>query len=102
MTIKHIVMWRLKEEGVDGLSKAEVAAAIKQQLEALRGRVPGLLSIEVGLDIERQDTSADVVLVSEFADAEALAAYHHHPLHVAVAPFIGRARSERRAVDYVA
>lgn len=97
--IKHIVLWRL-HEGAHGLSKAELARSIQQQLEALRGRIPGLLKIEVGLDLERQDTSADIVLYSEFESREALEAYHHHPLHQAVAPFIGAARSERRGIDY--
>jgi len=97
--IKHIVMWRL-QDGAHGLDRASLALSIKDKLESLRGRIPGLLTIEVGVDIERSDTSADVVLYSEFASREALAVYHHHPLHQALLPYIGAARSERRAVDY--
>lgn len=97
--IKHIVMWRLRE-GVHGLDRAGLALTIKEKLESLRGRIPGLLKIEVGIDIERLDTSADLVLYSEFENRAALAAYHHHPLHLAVLPYIGAARSERRGVDY--
>jgi len=38
--VKHIVLWRLKPEA-HGRAAAENARAIKQKLEALRGRIPG-------------------------------------------------------------
>jgi quinol monooxygenase YgiN len=97
--VKHIVFWKLKEEA-NGLSKAENAAAIKQKLEALAGQIEGLLKIEVGTDFLHSAESADVVLYSEFKDKAALDFYQQHPLHKAVMPFIGEARSERRVVDY--
>ncbi len=97
--VKHIVFWKLKEEA-NGLSKAENAAAIKQKLEALAGQIEGLLHIEVGTDFLHSAESVDVVLYSEFTDKAALEFYQQHPLHKAVMPFIGEARSERRVVDY--
>ena len=39
--IKHIVMWRLQETA-HGNGKAKNALLIKEKLEALRGRIPGL------------------------------------------------------------
>ncbi len=97
--VKHIVVWRLKPEA-HGRSAAENARAIKQKLEALRGRIPGMLRLEVGLDFSREETSGDVVLVSEFESRAALDAYQVHPEHEAVKGFILEARSERRLVDY--
>ena len=97
--IKHIVMWRLKDSA-GGRDKAANARLIKEKLEALRGRIPGLLTVEVGLDFSKSDASADVVLVSEFADRAALQVYQAHPEHTAVADFIGEVRSERRLIDY--
>jgi heme-degrading monooxygenase HmoA len=97
--VKHIVLWRLNPEA-HGQTAADNARAIKQKLEALRGRIPGMLRLEVGLDFSREDTSSDVVLVSEFESRAALDAYQVHPEHKAVAAFIGEARSERRLVDY--
>lgn len=99
--IKHIVMWRLKESA-HGNDKATNARLIKQKLEALQGRIPGLLRIEVGIDFSREEASGDVVLYCEFATRDALHAYHTHPEHQAVVSFIGEARNERRVVDYEA
>ena len=97
--VKHIVLWRLKPEA-HGRAAAENARAIKEKLEALRGRIPGMLTIEVGLDFSRTDNSCDLALYSEFESRAALDAYQAHPDHKAVMPFILEARSERHLVDY--
>jgi hypothetical protein len=97
--VKHIVLWKLKETA-GGRSRAENAALIKKVLEELRGVIPGLLEIEVGVDFLHSEQSADVALYSEFESREALAAYQEHPAHKAVMPMILEARSERRVVDY--
>lgn len=97
--VKHIVLWRLKPEA-HGQTAAENARAIKEKLEALVGLVPGLVSLEVGLDFERSDQASDVVLYSVFTSREALRSYQEHPAHKAVMPFIAEARSERRVIDY--
>ncbi|NTU58330.1 MAG: Dabb family protein [Chlorobiaceae bacterium] len=97
--VKHIVMWRLKDSA-HGNDSGLNARLIKEKLEALAGRIPGLVSIEVGLDFSCSDSSADVVLYSEFADREALEAYQRHPEHEALKPFIGGATLERRVGDY--
>ena len=97
--IKHIVFWKLKESA-NGYPREENARLIKEKLEALRGVIPGLLEIEVGLDFSRSDQSADLALYSTFATRADLDAYQAHPAHKAVMPFIMEARSERRVVDY--
>ena len=97
--VKHLVLWKLKPEA-HGRSAAENARAIKEKLEALRGRIPGLLRLEVGLDFSRTDNSSDVALYSEIESRAALDAYQAHPDHKAVMPFILEARCERRLCDY--
>jgi hypothetical protein len=97
--VKHIVVWRLKPEA-HGRTAAQNAVSIKEKLEALRGRIPGMLRLEVGLDFSREETSSDVVLYSEFESRAALDGYQVHPEHEAVKGFILEARSERRLVDY--
>ncbi len=96
--IKHIVFWRLN--GETPAERHAQATAIKDALEALNGRIPGLLRLEVGIDVSRDADAADVVLYSEFADRAALDAYHHHPEHQKAAPVVRAARCERRVVDY--
>lgn len=94
--IRHVVMWRLKQTP----NKAANAVRIKQLLEGLRDKIPGLLKIEVGIDFSASEASADVVLLSEFADLTALDAYQRHPLHVQMKPEIGSMTAERRLVDH--
>lgn len=96
--VKHIVFWKLKEEA-NGMNKEANAAAIKQKLEDLNGKIEGCLKLEVGFDFLHSPESADLVLYSEFESKEALDFYANHPLHKAVMPFIAEARSERRVID---
>jgi hypothetical protein len=97
--IKHIVTWKLKDSA-HGNDKATNAKQIKEMLEALRGKIPGMLHIEVGIDYSKTDASFDLLLYSEFESKAALDGYQVHPLHKAVMPFIGEARLERVLVDY--
>ena len=97
--IKHIVLWKLKESA-EGADKRQNALKVKAMLEALNGRIPGLLCLEVGLDFNPTDESADIALYSEFESREALDLYQRHPEHEAVKPFVGAVRLERRVVDY--
>ncbi len=92
--IKHIVMWRINEP------VRENALRIKQGLEGLNGKIPGLLRLEVGIDFSREGESADVVLYSEFENRLALDAYQSHPAHGEVVPLVKAVRSERRVADY--
>ena len=96
--VKHIVVWRLKDFAA-GNHKAENARLVREKLEALRGRIPGLLRLEVGLDFSATESSADVVLVTEFATRADLAAYQVHPAHKAVGVFVREVVAERRLVD---
>lgn len=89
--IKHIVLWRLK-------NKADVAR-IKQELEGMRGKIPGLLSLEVGVNFA-EGSPADLGLYSEFEDRAALEEYGDHPVHVPVKQFIGPRVLERWVLDY--
>lgn len=97
--IKHIVFWKLKDSA-HGNDKATNAKLIKEKLEALQGKIEGLIKIEVGIDFLGSPESSDVVLYSEFESKDALDFYQTHPEHKALLPFIGEARCERRVVDY--
>lgn len=97
--IKHIVMWRLNEQAGN---KTENALQLKQRLESLNGKIPGLIRLEVGIDFSKEEESSDVILYSEFESREALAAYQVHPAHNEVIPFVKSVRGERRVVDYEA
>ena len=95
--IKHIVMWKFKDE-VSEVDKVEM----KRQLEALKGLVPTLLDIEMGLNVSVGDATKDMVLYSEFESMEGLTAYAGHPEHLKVVEFVKPLVCERAVVDYEA
>ena len=97
--IKHIVMWKLKDHA-EGNDKQTNAALVKEKLDALANLVPGMLKLEVGIDLGLDAAASDVVLYTEFEDEAALSAYQSHPQHKAVFPFIAAVRETRVAVDY--
>jgi hypothetical protein len=96
--IKHIVMWNVR--GDDAPTRARHLALLKAEFESLRGRIPGLLALEVGIDESRIDYACDAVLYTEFASRQALAAYADHPEHVRVRRVLGDLRIARHQVDY--
>ena len=79
--VKHVILWKLKDDLAD---KASVKAGIKAGLEGLKGVVPGLVDIRVIIN-GLASSNADVMLDSTLADEAALKAYAVHPSHVAVA-----------------
>jgi len=93
--IKHVVMWTLKPSVSE-----EEKMQIKQQLEALKGVVPTLKEIEVGVNIQNKPASMDLVLVSTFDSIEDLQAYANHPAHRNVVDFVVPRVEKRAVVDY--
>ena len=96
--IKHIVMWNVR--GETPAAKARAIAQLQDSFVSLRGRIPGLMHIEIGIDSSGIDYSCDVVLYSEFESAAALAAYATHPEHLRVKRELGDLRIARYQVDY--
>ena len=56
--VKHIILWQLKEDIED---KESVKKGIKENLESLVGKVPGLLKVNVVID-GLGSSNADVML----------------------------------------
>jgi hypothetical protein len=96
--IKHIVMWSVR--GDDAAARAHNLALLKTEFESLRGRIPGLLQLEVGVDESRIDYACDVVLYTVFASRQALLDYAEHPEHLRVRRNLGDMRTARHQVDY--
>jgi hypothetical protein len=97
--LKHIVMWKLKDQA-EGADKAANAAKMKKMLEACANIVPGILKLEVAVAKPGLEATYDVVMYSEFASKAALDAYQVHPQHVALKPFFGAVREARQCMDY--
>ncbi len=97
--IRHLVMWKLRGDTADEQRTAR--ERVKRAFEGLRGRIPGMTTIEIGFDTSAADYACDVVLFSEFESRDALANYARHPEHLRVRDELGDLRTERHQVDYV-
>lgn len=97
--VKHVILWNLKDE-LSEEEKAKVKAGIKEGLEGLQGKIPGLIDIKVNIH-PLPSSNCDVMLDSSFTDEESLKGYAVHPDHVAVAD--GKVRpytKSRVCMDY--
>ncbi|KIR01257.1 hypothetical protein P261_00071 [Lachnospiraceae bacterium TWA4] len=97
--LKHIIIWKLKET----LTPEEKVKSkdIKVNLEALVGKVPGLTSVEVTIDLLDSSTG-DLMLDTTMESEEALKGYAIHPEHVKVANTYVRPYTQvRMCVDYL-
>jgi len=96
--VKHIVMWNV--QGATDEERAHNTQKLKAAFEGLRHAIPGMLKLEIGVDQSRVDYACDVVLYSEFDNAESLAAYATHPEHTRVRQALEGLRIARHQVDY--
>lgn len=99
--VHHIVMWRFKDE-ISEEKKPELKKAMKENLCALVGKVPGLLSAEFVAE-PLPSATHDMALVTTLEKAEDIAVYAKHPEHVKAAdtyvrPFV----TDRACLDYEA
>ena len=96
--VKHVILWKLKDEVKD--EKEKVLREMKENLEALVGKVPGLLGLTIVTE-PLASSNADVMLDSVLESEEALKGYQSHPDHVAVANTYVRPFTEvRMCLDY--
>lgn len=97
--IRHIVMWNVGGETPQ--HKAANVERLRSGFHGLRGKVPGMLHLEIGVDSSGVDYACDVVLYSEFASQEALDAYAVHPEHLRLRDALAGLRIARHQVDYM-
>lgn len=90
--IRHIVMWKFRP------GTEEAQRRFLRELHGLQGVIPQLLRSEVAVNVG--EGNYDAVLVSEFADLQALEAYKNDPRHKAVSALCKSIREDRVAVDY--
>ena len=91
--IKHIVCFKLKK-GEDAEKAAEI-------LRSMRGKVPEIIDMEVGVDFLKSERSYDVILQVILADETALSAYQNDPYHCSVVKkYMHNVRESSVAVDY--
>ena len=96
--VKHIILWKLKESLTEE-EKTAARAEAKRRLEALNGRIDGMISLKVVTD-RLPSSNADMMLDSEFETVEALAGYQTNPLHVEAATYVRSVVESRLCLDF--
>ncbi len=96
---KHVVMWKLMEK-IGDQDKSDLAAQMKERLEALPGQIDEIAEYEVGINIGESSAAFDIVLISGFDKVDDFNVYRKHPAHQRVVEFIRTVQSEARVVDY--
>lgn len=98
MALRHIVTWKLSGETVaERDAQAEEIIAV---LAPLSETVPSVRALSVHRNSINHDDNWDVTLVSDFDDAEGLAAYAVHPEHVAAAQVVKSHAVGRACTDF--
>ncbi len=97
--IKHVIIWKLKEE-YSFAEKESIKANAKLNLESLVGKIRGLTALNVRVS-GLLSSSADMMLDSTFDSFDALREYKKAPEHVKVADTFVRPFVEiRLCFDY--
>ena len=95
--VKHMIIWKLKDEIQD---KEAVASKIKSALEGLNGKIEGLVEMKI-LTQKFNSSAGDIMMDSTFKDEDALIYYQNHPLHKEIANGLVRPSVQTRlSFDY--
>lgn len=96
--IRHIVTFKFTQQ-----ARSDRNASIQQlrsALEPLAASVPGVRSLEIGIDDLVIDGHWDAVLISQHDSFDALAAYQVHPEHQAALQVVAELVESKSVVDY--
>ena len=92
--ITHVVLFKLKDSSQNNIEKA------RGVLLGMRGKIPLLRHLEVGMDVLHSERSFDIALITRFDSMEDLKAYQVHPIHLEVAKYINSVKEVSIVVDY--
>ena len=92
--IKRISLFKLKRPNSADLHTAAAA------LCSMKGAIPALLDIEVGVNFSQSDAAYDLVLNMTFKDVASLRQFEQAPFHLAVKKTMIQLKQNRVVVDY--
>jgi hypothetical protein len=92
--LTHIVFFKLFDPAK--------APEVRERILAMKGKIPELLELEVGVDVLRSERSYDVALLSKHENMAAMQRYQVHPEHVALKGYLDTVRERSICVDFEA
>lgn len=93
--IRHICMFKLKNENKDELIKE-----FCERAESLKA-IPQLKRFEVATNDKRTpDSNYDVSLIFDFDSVDDLNAYQTSPIHIEFGDFVATVKEARACIDY--
>lgn len=97
--VKHMILWKIDEK-FSADEKKKIMEEAKYHLEALKGKVPGLIDIKLQID-KLPSSNADMMLDSTLESEDALKGYQVHPDHVDAANnYVRPFTTERLCLDF--
>ena len=97
--IKHIVMWKFKDEA-EGLTKAENIQKVKSMLEALPQKIDFIREMHVEVNVNPKEGMFDAMLISAFDSIDDVEKYRVHPEHKKISSYVAFIKTDRASVDY--
>lgn len=97
--IRHIVLWTFHKQA-DGRSQIENLQIAKRMLLDMKGQIPGIISIDCGINFNGSEAAWDLALFTEFETMEDLDVYQDHPAHLKVKEFMAKVRDKRAVADW--
>lgn len=88
--IRHIVMWKFREDADP--------SEFLSRLAALQGQIPQIRAMEIYRSAKVQG-EYDAVLISDFDSLEDVERYKKDPRHVEVSALCKGIRTDRRSID---
>jgi len=90
--VKHIVLFKIKDK--NNIKKGVEA------LKSMKGKIDGLIDLEVGVDFLQSDRSYDIALTTTHVDKAALDFYQSHEIHLPVKKLMNEIREGSVSADY--
>ncbi len=93
--IRHIVFFKFKP-GASEEEKNKLASDLK----SLKGKIPLINRLEIGVDIGKKQNSCDLALIVDFNTWEDVGSYGAHPAHIEVVKLIKDICQNYSKIDY--
>lgn len=93
--LTHLVLFKLHDRSPKNIE------ATRARIAAIGGKIPQLLSIEVGANVLESGRAYDIGLLTRFNSLEDMQAYQVHPVHVEMLDEVKSRFAEIASVDYL-